>query len=117
MLKRIRGLFGKGGSIITGTGKLPEGEARKITIGDPLAGDGYDIILCRVDGELHALDARCPHEGGQISPGPLAEGKYAVCPLHNYQFDPKDGRAVNVSCRSAKKFRIEEENGDGRIYL
>ena len=51
-------------------------------------------VLCRVDGELHALDALCPHEGGRIHDGPLAQGKYAVCPLHNYKFDPRTGEAV-----------------------
>ena len=60
-------------TIVEGTQKLPEGHARKIDIGDPLAGTGKQIVLCRVDGVLYALDTKCPHEGGRISDGPLVE--------------------------------------------
>ena len=63
------------------------------------------MILCRVEGRLHALDALCPHEGGRIVPGPLVEGKYALCPLHNYKFDPRTGKAVDVSCKAARTYR------------
>lgn len=117
MLRRILALFGRGGKIIQGTSKLPEGQARKISIGDPLAGDGYDILMCRVDGELYALDSLCPHEGGRLAEGPLADGKHAVCPLHQYRFDPKTGKAVGVSCRDAKSYRVAEKDGDAEIWL
>jgi nitrite reductase/ring-hydroxylating ferredoxin subunit len=104
-------------AIIKGTGKLAEGCAKKVDIGDPLAGTGRTIVLCRVDGELFALDSLCPHEGGRISDGPLLEGKYAMCPLHNYQFDPKTGRAITAICKSATTYKVREKNGDCEIWL
>jgi len=100
---------------IQGTGKLPEGHSKKIDVGDPLAG-GKQVVLCRVGGELFALDALCPHEGGRIHDGPLLEGKYAMCPLHNYKFDPRNGRAVEVTCADAKCYRVREQGGDAELW-
>jgi len=118
MLGRLKGLFRRRGILIPGTERLAEGEARKVDVGDPGAGDlGTQVVLCRVDGELHALDALCPHEGGRITPGPLAEGRYAICPLHNYKFDPKTGKAVDVACKAAHRYRIEERDGDAELFL
>lgn len=116
MLGRLLRLLRGKGLIITGTGKLPEGEARKVDIGDVLAG-GKQVVLCRVGGTLYALDSTCPHEGGRISPGPLVEGRYAVCPLHNYKFDPKTGENVEHLCKAAKRYRVREERGDCEIWV
>lgn len=116
MLGRLFALFRRRGMIIKGTGKLPEGEARKVDIGDVVAG-GTQVVLCRVGGQLFALDAVCPHEQGRITPGPLVEGKYALCPLHNYKFDPKNGASVNARCRSAKTYRVVEKDGDCEIWV
>ena len=104
-------------ALIQGTAKLAEGHAKKVDLGDPLAGTGRQIVLCRVDGELYALDALCPHEGGRISDGPLLEGRTAMCPLHNYRFDPRDGSAVGVTCRSARTVRVEERDGELELFL
>jgi nitrite reductase/ring-hydroxylating ferredoxin subunit len=115
MLRRLRDLLRGRGAIVRGTGKLPEGEARKVDLGDPLAG-GRQVVLCRVGGELFALDAVCPHEGGRISAGPLIEGRYAMCPLHNYRFDAKTGENVERLCRAAKTYRVRETDGDAEIW-
>lgn len=101
---------------VEGTGRLAEGQSKKIDIGDPLAGTGKAVVLCRVDGTLYALDAKCPHEGGRISDGPLVEGKLAMCPLHRYQFDPKTGKAVGRLCGDAKTYRVKEKDGNASIW-
>ena len=93
MFDRLKKLFSKPSITIPGADGLVEGEARKVDIGDPAAG-GKQVLLCRVDGKVHALDTLCPHEGGRLVPGPLADGRYAVCPLHNYRFEPDSGKAV-----------------------
>lgn len=117
MLGRLFGLFGGKPVVIRGTAKLAEGHARKVDIGDPLAGTGCQVVLCRVGGELFALDALCPHEGGRIVDGPLLEGRYALCPLHNYKFDPKNGQAVGRMCKDAKRYKVREKDGDCEIWL
>ena len=115
MLEWILGLFRGRRVVIAGTSKLGEGQSRKIDLGDPLAG-GRQVVLCRVDGELFALDALCPHEGGRISDGPLLEGRFALCPLHNYKFDPKTGRAVDRACKDARRYKVREKNGDAVLW-
>jgi nitrite reductase/ring-hydroxylating ferredoxin subunit len=117
MLGKLLGLFRGKPALVRGTGKLPEGQAKKISLGDPLSGSGRDLVLCRVGGVLHALDWTCPHEGGRIGEGPLFQGKYAVCPLHHYQFDPASGACVNAACAKAKTYRVRETGGDAEIWI
>ncbi|MDP6988826.1 MAG: Rieske 2Fe-2S domain-containing protein [Planctomycetota bacterium] len=118
MIGRILGgLFRGKPTIIEGTAALEEGTARRVEIGDTLAGTGVELILCRVDGEVSALDARCPHEGGRIVPGPLVEGRYALCPLHNYRFEPATGKARDVICRKARTYRVRESGDACEVWL
>lgn len=98
-------------AVIEGTGEIAEGHARRAEVGDT------QLVLCRVEGKLYALDASCPHEGGRISEGPLLDGKHAMCPLHNYRFDPRTGAAVGVVCGSAKTYRLREKGGDCEIRI
>lgn len=115
MFGRLRDLLSGKPLLVKGTAKLPEGHSKKIDVGDPLAG-GKQVVLCRVDGQLYALDARCPHEGGRLIDGPLHEGRAAVCPLHNYLFDPKNGAVVRGTCAKARTYRVRESNGDAEVW-
>ena len=89
--------------------------------GDPNAGGGEDILIGHAERHrqlaLHALDSICPHEGGRIAPGPLAEGRFAFCPLHGYLFDPRTGAVVHGMCRKATTYRVEEKDGQATLYL
>lgn len=116
MLGRILDLFRGRPVLVKGTGKLPDGQAKKIDVGDPLA-DGKQVVLCRVKGQLYALDVLCPHAAGRITDGPLMEGEYALCPLHNYLFDPRTGRAVRGACPNAKTYRVREHDGDADLWV
>ena len=116
MLSKLFGWFGRRRVRIQGAGKLPEGQSRRVELGDPLAG-GRELILARVGGKLCAVDRRCPHEGGRIVDGPLVEGRYVLCPLHNFKFDPTDGRAVDVVCADAVTYRVRELDGDAEVRV
>lgn len=116
MLGRLRDLFRGKPLVVQGTAKLPEGQSRKIDVGDPLAG-GKQVVLCRVGGKLYALDALCPHDGGRIMDGPLHEGRAAVCPLHNYHFDPRNGEVLRGSCAKARTYSVRENDGDAQIWV
>lgn len=116
MLKTLLKLFRRARVHVPDTDRLAEGEARKVDVGDPAAG-GLQVLLCRVEGRVYALHNHCPHEGGKIVAGPLVEGKYAVCPLHGYAFDPRTGKPVGVTCRSARTFRVVERDGSCEILL
>jgi len=101
---------------VHGVDQLPEGRAKAVAFGDPYAG-GRQLLLCRVEGQLYALDTTCPHEGGRLIEGPLMDGQHALCPLHNYRFDPKNGRCVNAGCANAKTYRVEVEGSAAKIWL
>lgn len=116
MFGKLGKLFGRRGVLVPDADKLLEGEARKVDIGDPLAG-GTQVILCRVEGRVHVLDSACPHEGGRIVPGPLGEGHTVLCPLHNYRFDVRTGKAVGVACRPARTYSAVEKDGSIEIFL
>ncbi len=115
MLSRLKSLFRGRSVLIQGAGKLEEGMSKKVALGDPLAG-GTCLVLCRVDGRFFAVDDRCPHEGGRIQDGPLAQGRFAVCPLHNYKFDPATGAAQDVACKKARVYRVEQRGDDCEVW-
>jgi len=117
MLQRLLNLFKKQPTLVQGAAKLPEGESRKMTFGDPLAGRGRDVILSKVDGEILAMDARCPHAEGFMTDGPLVDGRLVSCPLHNYHFDPKTGACTNAPCGKAKIYRTEQDGDDVQVYV
>ncbi len=116
MINWLKSLFGGKGILVPGGANIEEGTARSIDVGDPLAG-GKRVILSKVGGEIYALDSYCPHnEGGYIQTGPLEEGKYVLCPLHRYQFDPKSGKAHGVACAPAKKYRVKVVGSDLEVF-
>lgn len=99
------------------TGSIAEGHARKVSFAVPGDGPPEEVVLCRVAGELFALDSLCPHEGGRLSEGPLMEGRYLHCPLHLYRFEPRHGRCVGIECPPARTFRVHEENGSALVWV
>lgn len=117
MLEKLKGLFGKKPALVKGTSKLAEGHSKRIEFGDVLAGTGVEIVLCRVGGAVHALDTRCPHEGGRLVDGPLIEGRYAMCPLHNYLFDPESGAAHRGACKNARTYRVREDGDQCEVWI
>ena len=47
--------------------------------------------LANVEGQLHAIDGLCPHQGGPLGTGMLC-GAVLTCPWHGWQFDVTTGR-------------------------
>ncbi|MES2259428.1 MAG: Rieske 2Fe-2S domain-containing protein [Pseudomonadota bacterium] len=48
------------------------------------------VVLFQVDGEYHAIDDRCPHQGASLAGGKLA-GRSVQCPAHGLRFDLASG--------------------------
>jgi 3-phenylpropionate/trans-cinnamate dioxygenase ferredoxin subunit len=69
------------------TDELADGSMKKVVV------DQREILIARVGDHLYAMDARCPHFGGDLSEGSL-EGTIVTCPRHGSQFDLGDGRVV-----------------------
>ena len=117
MFKRIVQLFRGKPVRIEGIAELPEGHARRELVGDPFAG-GCEIVVCRVQGELFAVNGLCPHAAdGHFMDGPLIHGQHVYCPAHNYRFDPKTGKPVGAVCGSATTYRVEADGDDCIVYI
>lgn len=69
------------------TREFREGSVKKVTIGST------EILLAKVNGQFYAAEPFCPHLGADLSQGTL-HGTILTCPMHNSQFDLRNGRIV-----------------------
>ena len=65
--------------------ELPEGRVKSVTCGV------QTICLTHFDGQLAALDNRCPHQGGPLGEGSIENGLLR-CPWHGWDFHPITGK-------------------------
>ncbi|HET6204782.1 MAG TPA: Rieske 2Fe-2S domain-containing protein [Planctomycetota bacterium] len=85
--------------------EIPLGARRRVDV------DGYDVTILHVDGGWTAIGYRCPHDGGPLGDGSVANGRI-TCPLHRWTFDLRDGRAVTDHRVSARIFPVRVEGGE-----
>jgi nitrite reductase/ring-hydroxylating ferredoxin subunit len=85
---------------------LRNGEMRACRLG------GLDLVVCRVDGELHALEDLCSHADTTLSDG-LLNGHVVTCPLHGAQFDVRDGRHLGPPAWTGVRCFTVTETADG----
>lgn len=52
------------------------------------------LVLCHLDGKLHALHNVCPHAGLPIGLGEL-NGCVLTCPFHGYAYNVQTGKNVD----------------------
>ena len=60
---------------------------------------------------MFALLDRCPHKGGPLSQG-IVHGNQVACPLHGWNIQLADGRAVAPDEGCAATFPVRVENGE-----
>ena len=65
--------------------ELLEGRVKSVTCGV------QTICLTHFDGQLAALDNRCPHQGGPLGEGSIENGLLR-CPWHGWDFHPITGK-------------------------
>ena len=89
---------------------LTAGSMTEARFGDDL------YVICNVDGELHAMDGRCPHAGGPLAEGAL-HGHIVGCPWHSWEFDCRSG-ATDFNARfTLKTFPVKTEGDDILIEI
>lgn len=77
---------------------LRPGNLREVMVGST------SVLLVRLARGIFAVDAVCPHLGGLLADGTLAEARL-TCPVHGAVFDVTDGSVV------ADPFGIEPPEG------
>jgi nitrite reductase/ring-hydroxylating ferredoxin subunit len=70
---------------------------------------GRAYVVTRVDGQLLAHVARCPHQLGPLEP---ASDGVVQCPWHGYRFDAKSGTCLSGQpCRLPRAPSVSVRNG------
>jgi len=85
---------------------LQNGEMRVFEdIGD------YGIVVCRVDGELYAIEDNCSHADTPLSEGRLRSHNL-TCPLHGTSFDVRTGEHSGPPAyEGVPCFKVKVEDG------
>lgn len=84
---------------------FPAGEKKCVTAA------AEPIVVCNVDGQLHAFANICPHAGMPIGDGDLA-GKVVTCPYHGYAYDVSTGRNIDFEGDvPLRTYPVRMENG------
>ncbi len=78
------------------------------------AGD-REIVVLQVDGELHAFDNACPHEGNPLVDGDVLGG-VLECAYHGWRFDLTTGACL-VGDEAARRYPVELVGEELRITL
>jgi ferredoxin-nitrite reductase len=88
----------------------------RLTDGSGLAVElaGKEYALFRIDGNVHAIDNACPHEGAPLAQGEVANG-VVTCPWHGWTFNPCTGCSIDPASNDVKSYPVKIE--DERIYI
>jgi nitrite reductase/ring-hydroxylating ferredoxin subunit len=69
--------------------------------------DGKPVAVFEMGGEIQAIDAVCPHEGGPLEQGMVEKG-CVTCPWHNYRFILKSGICVNEPSYRVNTYPVQQ---------
>ncbi|MDF2725615.1 MAG: nirD [Paenibacillus sp.] len=76
-----------------------------------------EIALFRLsDGNVYAVENRCPHKGGKLSEGMVC-GANVHCPLHDWRIELKSGDVQEPDIGCVTTFAVEVDRESGEIYL
>ncbi|MDB5867432.1 MAG: ferredoxin [Betaproteobacteria bacterium] len=77
--------------------------------------DDTRIVVFNLDGELHAIEDVCTHDGGQLTGGHV-EGDQIECPRHGARFCIRTGAALTAPAyEPTAKFPVRVENGEIQV--
>ncbi len=68
---------------------------------------GRALCLSRTEEGYGCLDNHCPHQGGPLGDGQIADG-YLICPWHAYQYDPVTGNPPPGFTDGAVAYPVDE---------
>src|ERR671921_1091343 len=74
---------------------------------------GHNIVVFYHEGEVHALDNRCPHMGFPLSRGSTRDG-ILTCDWHHARFDIKTGGCFDLWADDVPVFAVDVI--DGKIF-
>lgn len=74
--------------------------------------DGLEVLLCKCEGQIYAIEDVCTHDGAPLDQGEL-EGCRIVCPRHGANFDVRTGEALTLpAVMPVASFKVRIEGDD-----
>lgn len=89
---------------------VPLWEGRRVTVA------GRRIAVFRTEDGLHAVGADCPHAGGPLQDGLVADG-CVTCPLHGRRFDLRSGERIGGTDDRLAVYEVAERDGELLLKL
>lgn len=72
--------------------------------------NGRRLAVFRLEHGWAAIDHACPHRGGPLSDGIVAD-HCVTCPLHGQRFSLQTGECVNADGDGVRIYEIRERDG------
>ena len=91
---------------VASVSELPVGGRKLVEI------DGVRIAIFNLDGELHAIEDVCTHDGGPLVEGDVVNVCQVECPRHGARFDIRTGAALSMPAFEATNTYAVEIDGD-----
>ncbi|HKZ14055.1 MAG TPA: nitrite reductase small subunit NirD [Solirubrobacterales bacterium] len=88
---------------------VPLGEGRAVTV------EGRRIAIFNSPTGWYALDHLCPHRGGPLADGIVADS-CVTCPLHERRYDLATGQALSGG-ESVVSYPVEIQDGEVIVTL
>jgi 3-phenylpropionate/trans-cinnamate dioxygenase ferredoxin subunit len=89
--------------------EFEEGTSKIVQVGED------EVVVCRVEGGLHAVENRCSHDDGPLGEGEVS-GPEVTCPRHGARFDLRTGAALSMpAITPIATFEVREE--EGAVYV
>ena len=95
---------------VAAAGDLADGQLRAVEV------EGERICLGRAGEAFFAIDDTCPHAGGSLAEGML-QGRFVLCPLHAYAFDPNTGECPDDPRCSVAAYPIRVDGDRVKLRL
>jgi nitrite reductase/ring-hydroxylating ferredoxin subunit len=103
---------------------LPDGSRQVVTL------EAGEVLLVHHRGNVYAVEARCPHMGGDLSRGKVTDDSAIVCPRHHTVFSlatgevrdwapwpPVVGRVLGAVKQEQPLRVFETRVEDGRVLI
>ncbi len=79
--------------------------------------DDIQILLCRTENAVYAVEDVCSHDGGALDQGELL-GERIECPRHGAQFDVTTGKNLTLpAVRPIRSFPAREQGGQIEVEV
>ncbi len=89
-------------------GDVPDADSVPVTVA------GRQLLLFRLNDQIHATQRRCLHQGADLSDGIVAAG-HVICAVHGWRFDIRTGVHADSPYNCLRTYPVEVR--DGRVYV